>query len=112
MARQARHDATGEMKQRIKALDGEDTPAAVAAAVALGNLEIKGQPATPALALMLRRGDQQRRVAAAAALGHIGIAAEDYIPMLEAATKEEDPEVRTAAARALEKVGSNQHKAP
>ena len=105
LARQARHEATGEMRQRLKALEGDDTPAAIAAAEALGNLGFDGQPAAPGLALMLRHADRQRRLAAATALGRLGLAAADFTPTLEAAAKEEDAEVRAAAVKALEPPG-------
>ena len=108
LARKARREASGEMRPWLKALDGDDTPAAIAAAEALGNLEFKGQPAAPGLALMLRHADRQRRLAAAAALGHLGLAATDFVPTLEAAAKEEDAEVRAAAAKALEPPGGKQ----
>ncbi len=109
LARKARREATGEMKQRLKALDGDDTPAAVAAARALAELPFDGQlAAAPGLALMLRHADPQRRLAAAITLGRMGLAAADFIPTLEAAAKDEDAEVRAAAAKALEPVGGKQ----
>ena len=93
------------MRQWLKALEGDDTPAAIAAAEALGNLGFEGQPAAPGLALMLRHADRQRRLAAATALGRLGLAAADFTLTLEAAAKEEDAEVRAAAAKALETPG-------
>ncbi len=102
LARQARREATHEMRQWLKDLDGDDTPAAIAAAEALGKLEFEGRPAAPALALMLRHPDRQRRRAAAIALGRLGLANADFIPTLEGAAREEDAEVRAAAVKALE----------
>ena len=101
LAGKARRQASGEMKHRLKALAGDDTPAAIAAAEALGELGFDGQPAAPGLALMLRHADHQRRLAAATALGRLGLANADFIPTLEAAAREEDAKVRAAAAKAL-----------
>ena len=103
LAPKARRDASGEMQQWLEALDGDDTPAAIAAAEALGKLGFNGQPAAPGLALMLRHADRRRRLAAADALGRLGLAADDFTLTLEAAAKEEDAEVRAAAAKALER---------
>ncbi len=97
-----RREATHELRQRLKDLEGEDTPAAVAAAEALGNLGFDGQLAAPTLALMLHHADRERRLAAATALGRLGLAAADFKPTLEAAAREEDADVRAAAAKALE----------
>ena len=105
LAHEARREASGEMKQWLKALEGDDTPAAIAAAEALGDMGFKGGPAAPGLALMLRHADRQRRLAAATALGRLGLAAADFTFTLEAATRDEDAEVRAAAAKALELPG-------
>ena len=105
LAHKARREASGQMRQWLKALEDEDTPAAVAAAEALGKLGFEGQPTAPGLALMLHHADRQRRLAAAAALGHLGLAAADFTPTLEAATREEDAEVRAAAIKALRPPG-------
>ena len=102
LALNARREATKDMRERLKPLDGDDTPAAIAAAEALGKLGFEGQPAAPGLALMLHHPDRQRRLAAATALGRLGLAAADFTLTLEAAAKEEDAEVRAAAAKALE----------
>jgi HEAT repeat protein len=104
-ARAARREANGEMRQWLKALGDDDVPAAIAAAEAVGGLGLKGEPAAPALALMLRHADRSRRLAAAAALGRLGLAAIDFKFTLEAAAHEEDAEVRAAAAKALELIG-------
>ena len=105
LAREARREATGEMAQWLKAIQGDDTPAAIAAAESLGDLGFKGLPAAPGLAVMLRHGDRSRRLAAANALRRLGLANADFTPTLEAAAKEEDAEVRAAAAKALETLG-------
>ena len=105
LARQARSEASGEMKERLTALEGDDTPAAVAAAAALGDMGFAGQPAAAGLAVMLRHPDRRRRLAAATALGRLGLAAADFTPMLEVATREEDAEVRAATAKALQSPG-------
>jgi HEAT repeat protein len=105
LAGEALSQATSDMRPWLKALEGDDTPAAVAAAEALGNLGFQGQPAAPGLALMLHHADRSRRLAAAKALGGLGLAAADFTPTLEAAAKEEDAEVRAAATRALEPPG-------
>ena len=108
LAAKARRHASGEMQQWLETLDGDDTPAAIAAAEALGNLGFNGQPAAPGLALMLRHADRGRRLAAATALGRLGLAAADFKLTLEAAAKEEDAEVRAAAAKALKLIGGKQ----
>ncbi len=105
LAHEIRRNTTGELRKRLIALEDDDTPAAVAAAEALGKLGFEGQSAAPGLALMLHHADRQRRLAAAKALGRLGVAAADYVPTLEAAAKEEDAEVRAAAAKALEPPG-------
>jgi len=105
LARIARREATGEMKQWLKAVQDDDTPAAIAAAEALGDLGFQGQLAAPGLALMLHHADRNRRLAAANALRGLGLGAADFTPTLEAAAKEEDAEVRAAAAKALEPPG-------
>jgi HEAT repeat protein len=102
LARQACRNATGQMRQWLKALEEDDTPAAVAAADALGKLGFAGQAAAPGLALMLRHSDRQRRLAAATALGGLGLAAAEYVPTLEVAARDADADVRAAAAKALE----------
>ena len=68
------------MKQWLKALEGDDTPAAIAAAEALGNLGFEGQPAAPGLALMLRHADRQRRLAAATRAGTSGACRRRFHP--------------------------------
>ncbi|MEI8376676.1 MAG: HEAT repeat domain-containing protein [Planctomycetota bacterium] len=105
LAREARREAKGEMKQWLKALQGDNASAAIAAANALGNMGFEGRPAAPGLALMLHHTDRNRRLAAATALEHLGLASADFIPTLEAAAKEEDAAVRAAAAKALEPPG-------
>jgi len=105
LAREARREATGDMGRWLKALAGDDTAAAIAAAEALGDLRLKGLPAAPGLALMLRHTDRGRRLAAAIALGHLGLAATDFTPTLEVAAKDEDAGVRAAAVQALESIG-------
>ncbi len=102
LAREARREAKGEMRQWLEALQGDNASAAIAAAVAVGNMGFEGRPAAPGLALMLHHADCNRRLAAATALGRLGLAAADFIPTLEAAAKEEDAAVRAAAAKALE----------
>ena len=102
LAREARYEATGQMKQWIKALQDDDTPAAIAAAEAVGAMRSQGEPAASSLALMLHHADRSRRLAAAVALGRLGLAAADFTLTLEAASREEDAEVRAAAAKALE----------
>ncbi len=101
LARDARREATGEMKAWLAALAGDEAPAAVAAAEAVGKLGFEGRPAAAGLAAMLHDADRKRRLAAAAALGQLGLAAADFIPTLEAAVREDDAEVRAAAAKAL-----------
>ena len=102
LAREARRDTSGELRQLLKTLQSDDAAAAIAAAETLGNMEFDGRPAAPGLAWMLHDADRNRRLAAAKALGRLGLAAADFIPTLEAAAKEEDAEVRAAAAKALE----------
>jgi hypothetical protein len=106
LAREARREASGKLQARLQALAGDDAPAAIAAAQALGELGFKdGQRAAAGLALMLHHSDPKRRLAAALALGRLGLAAADFTPTLEAAARDEDAEVRAAAAKALEAPG-------
>ena len=106
LERQARRKATGEMKQLLRALHGDDAGSALAAAKSLAALGPAGLDALPGLALALHHSDPQRRIAAATALGQLGMPALDFVPSLQAAAKESNPDVRAAAAKALEALDS------
>lgn len=101
LAREARGEADGPLKKLLKALHGEDSPAAIEAAEKLGDMGFAAEPAAAGLAEMLHHADAARRAAAATALGRLGLGAADFIPTLESAAADDDPDVRVAVAKAL-----------
>jgi HEAT repeat protein len=104
LAAKARRKAGQPLKELLQAVLGEDPREAIAAAVKLGAMGIKAEPAAAGLATMLHRVDPARRAAAATALGKIGLGAIDFVPTLETAAGDDDPNVRAAAANALESI--------
>ncbi len=72
LAREARREASGKLQARLQALAGDDAPAAIAAAQALGELDFKDGQRRAGLALMLHHSDPKRRLAAAPRAGATG----------------------------------------
>ena len=104
IAQESLEEADKEVQGMVAALQGDDEPAGVAAAKALGAMGIKAKDAVPALALALKQKEKWRREAAAKALGNLGIFAGDFVPALQTAAKDAEPEVRAAAEKALEEI--------
>ena len=104
IAAQALTQASAEIKELVKKLQGNDESDAATAAKALGEMGPRGAAAAPVLALALRHKSKWIREAAAKALGGLDGTAGDFLPALQSAAQDLEPEVRAAAETAMHQI--------
>lgn len=98
----------GAEAQIVQVLGADpDDEARAEAALALGELGLRGPAATKALLKAATEPHSEVRAAAAWALGHLRLAPAQSKPILEALLADENPEVRGAAEAALKALGAD-----